>query len=325
MNLDLVNFLSDVQFYQYEKDLFISLDQFLAQYFGVQKIIFLSIPLKSEVFKINEARSIFTRMQVLDDETKQTLEKMFTLLAKNYYTCSLVNQSHTNLLSLGEKGSQRYYAFFESSAPLDSTVASSLHKYSIGNMKIVAQFEELKKMQELIHIDDVTGLYNQRKLYKDLTDFINIHQKSKEPFSVLFVDLDHFKKVNDQYGHLVGTKLLEMVAKDIRSLLRDTDMVYRYGGDEFVLLLPTANIEAGKMVGERILKKVKSKTYDFSFKDDEKKLELSVSIGVAEYPSDAKSSEEVLLIADKMMYEAKGSGRGRVVNTQDLFHKNKVS
>jgi len=109
------------------------------------------------------------------------------------------------------------------------------------------------------------------------------------------------------------------VAHDIKSLLRESDSIYRYGGDEFVVILTNAIVGSGKLVGERILKKIKSKPYTFDQKEQLISMNLSVSIGVAEFPSDAKTSEEVLALADRMMYEAKESGRGVVFNTHDIF------
>ena len=133
------------------------------------------------------------------------------------------------------------------------------------------------------------------------------------------MDIDHFKKVNDNYGHLVGTKLLESVAKDIKSQLRESDISYRYGGDEFVVILVNSDAVAGKIVGERILQLIKERKYEVDLKNEKKLINLSVSIGVAEFPSDAVNSQEILSIADRMMYEAKESGRGLVFNTQDVF------
>jgi diguanylate cyclase (GGDEF)-like protein len=145
------------------------------------------------------------------------------------------------------------------------------------------------------------------------------YQHEKDPFCVLFIDIDHFKKVNDNYGHLVGTKLLESVARDVKTLLRDSDISYRYGGDEFVIILVDSDRQSGKIVGQRILDKISSGEYVFEIRHEKKSIKLSVSIGVAEFPTDAKNSEEVLALADRMMYEAKESGRGLVFNTQDVF------
>lgn len=222
-------------------------------------------------------------------------------------------------LNLGTKGNQFYFAIFSGPQDLSTELLRYLSQFSQTQMRIIERTEELNKAHALIHVDDVTGLYNQRKLYKDLAMLADRFQKEQEPFCVLFVDIDYFKKVNDTYGHLVGTKLLESVAKEIKSLLRDSDISYRYGGDEFVIILVNSDASAGKIVGERILSKIKEREYDVNSKDEPKIVRLSVSIGVAEFPTDAKNAEEILSIADRMMYEAKESGRGVVFNTQDVF------
>ena len=222
-------------------------------------------------------------------------------------------------LNLGFKRSQFHFAFFSAPDEISTDVLVALSHFAKSHLKIIQRFEELYKTHELIHIDDVTGLYNQRKLYKDLTLLVDKFQKEKDPFCVLFIDIDYFKKVNDTYGHLVGTKLLENVARDIKGLLRDTDISYRYGGDEFVVVLVNSDATAGKIVGERILQIIRERTYEVEMRNEKKMIKLSVSIGVAEFPTDAVNSQEILAIADRMMYEAKESGRGVVFNTQDVF------
>lgn len=174
---------------------------------------------------------------------------------------------------------------------------------------IYKKIEQLGKENQLIHIDDVTGLYNQRKLHHDLEQAINKYAKYGEEFSMLFIDVDHFKSVNDGHGHLVGTFLLSEVARLLRLTLRDEDLIYRYGGDEYVIILPNSNLDIGRRVGERILKAVK--TQEFQIKEDQK-LKLSVSIGVASYPNNARTREDILSMADEMMYKAKAGGRGKV-------------
>jgi diguanylate cyclase (GGDEF)-like protein len=222
-------------------------------------------------------------------------------------------------LKLGFKRNQSYFALFSSPQEINETTLNSLANFSNRQLQIVQKYNDFIKAQELIHIDDVTGLFNQRKLYKDLKVLIDKFEHDQIPFCVLFIDIDHFKRVNDSYGHLIGTKLLEDVASDIKKLLRDGDITYRYGGDEFVIILVDAVAASGKIVGERILEKIKSRTYEFTQKSEVQNLRLSVSIGVAEFPGDARNSDEVLALADRMMYEAKESGRGLVFNTNDIF------
>jgi diguanylate cyclase (GGDEF)-like protein len=228
---------------------------------------------------------------------------------ENFYYC----------LNFGSKKDQFHFTIFSSSVDISMEILNALSNFIKGHFGIIQKFDDLYKTNELIHIDDVTGLYNQRKLFKDLGHLVDKFQTDKDPFCVLFIDLDYFKKINDKYGHLVGTKLLESVAQEIKSLLRDSDISYRYGGDEFVVILVNSDGNSGKIVGERILQTIKDHNFEITILDEKVIIKLSVSIGVAEFPNDAVSSEEVLIIADRMMFEAKESGRGIVFNTQDIF------
>ena len=101
-------------------------------------------------------------------------------------------------------------------------------------------------MSSLAHTDDVTGLYNQRKLLRDLDQKIVHTLQTDGYFSLIFLDIDNFKNVNDGHGHIIGTKLLVQVAGVIRKVIRDTDYIYRYGGDEFVIILPEVERQNAK-------------------------------------------------------------------------------
>ncbi len=217
--------------------------------------------------------------------------------------------------------------------PVHPYLTQLLQKY----LTDIARWREVGKFESLIYVDDVTLLYNQRKLVKDIDLAVKNYQERKEPFAVLFIDIDHFKQVNDNHGHLVGTQLLADVASVLRTLLRESDLCYRYGGDEFVLLVPDATLENGKAIGERILATITNHVFSVDekllvsritagegqVKAEKHEFKLSVSVGVASFPQDAKNAQEILDIADQMMYEAKNSGRGRVCFTDDLFNKKK--
>jgi diguanylate cyclase (GGDEF)-like protein len=172
----------------------------------------------------------------------------------------------------------------------------------------------------LVHNDDVTGLYNQRKLQADLETLINNYHLQRDIFSVVFIDIDHFKSVNDGHGHLIGSQLLVEIAQVLRACLRDEDFIYRYGGDEFVVILPHANLDDAKIVGERILTEIKAHQFISSKR---KNLSMSASVGVAEFPRDAANKDDILNIADSMMYKAKNAGRGKVVTTREMFTSEK--
>lgn len=171
------------------------------------------------------------------------------------------------------------------------------------------------ELNELIHRDDVTNLFNQRRLYKDIDEAIETYQKNKIPFSFLFIDIDHFKSVNDNNGHLVGSKLLIQMGDVIKKQVREIDLVYRYGGDEFVVLLPRCSGSEAESIGHRILEAV----IHTPFKADDRTTKtLSVSIGVSDYPQSSRSREDIIRYADDMMYTAKKNGRGRVVYKREV-------
>jgi len=171
----------------------------------------------------------------------------------------------------------------------------------------------VEKIQELTITDDCTGLYNARHLYKTLEAEVYRSARFGYEFSVVFIDLDHFKSVNDTHGHLIGSKLLAEVGFRVKSHLRLIDYAFRYGGDEFVLLLPQTSKDAAMIVARR-LQEVLRKT---AFLEDENlNLGVRASMGVATYPEDAKSAHEIIRQADEMMYMVKNSTRDNIAVAQ---------
>lgn len=318
---DLMQFLSDFPFFQSEKNLILHLEDYLAGQYLVRPLLVFSIQDQFPKIDLDKCRTVLGKTDRLQLYSAKLLDELIINRSelKTLPCLSVkVEECFYYYLNLGLKRNQFYFTVFSSPVEIPTDVLVYLSQFITSHLKVIEKFDELYKSQELIHIDDVTGLYNQRKLFKDLDSLVEKFQKEKDPFCVLFIDIDHFKKVNDNYGHLVGTKLLESVAKDIKSLLRDTDFSYRYGGDEFVIILVNSDGQSGKIVGERILKKICAHDYATDSRE-ENHIKLSVSIGVAEFPTDAKNPQEVLVLADRMMYEAKESGRGLVFNTQDVF------
>ncbi len=322
MTQSLTDFLSSFSFFENEKNLISHIEEFLAREYLVRPLLVYSIHNKIPQIDFKKCRTIVGKADRQKLYSTKLLDELFIKRDDiKHLPCLSVKVENCfyYFLNLGFKRSQFHFAVFSAPSEISTDVLKSLSQFAASHLKIIQRFEDLYKTHELIHIDDVTGLYNQRKLYKDLTLLVDKFQKEKDPFCVLFIDIDYFKKVNDTYGHLVGTKLLENVARDIKSLLRDSDISYRYGGDEFVVILVNSDAVAGKIVGERILQIIRERTYEVEMRNEKKMVKLSVSIGVAEFPTDAVNSQEILAIADRMMYEAKESGRGVVFNTQDVF------
>jgi diguanylate cyclase (GGDEF)-like protein len=170
------------------------------------------------------------------------------------------------------------------------------------------------KVQELTVIDDHTGLYNSRHLKRTLEIEVVRATRFGHPVSLVFFDLDKFKSVNDRLGHQAGSRLLHDVGRLLSKTLRLTDIAVRYGGDEFVAILPETSKDQAVDAAHRLLE-----TFSESlFLEDHPKgpIHVSASFGVATFPDDAKTPEELVLRADQAMYSAKHAGRGRVAGAE---------
>lgn len=169
--------------------------------------------------------------------------------------------------------------------------------------------QDVSRVQQLTITDDVTGLYNARHLYDLLSRELDIAQRQSGALSLVFLDLDRFKEVNDGYGHLIGTELLARVGACLRELSRETDWCFRYGGDEFVILMPATTREQALQLARAIHAKLSQHVFHFG---KELQLRIGASAGIAAYPGDGRTVHEILGAADQRMYRVKGTGRGRV-------------
>lgn len=166
-----------------------------------------------------------------------------------------------------------------------------------------------EKVKELSILDGLTGLYLRRHFNDILETEIERAQRTKQPLSFLIADIDYFKNINDNYGHLVGDILLREVAGIIKNEARSIDLIGRYGGDEIAMALPRADLNVATQVAERMRSAVKA--YTLNAGDDE--IKVSLSIGISSYPLNCGTIEEMIERADKALYKAKEEGRDRVV------------
>jgi diguanylate cyclase (GGDEF)-like protein len=167
----------------------------------------------------------------------------------------------------------------------------------------------LKRAEALSVTDDLTHLYNSRYLNQVLRRETKRASRSGRPLSLLFIDLDGFKAVNDTYGHLFGSRALVEAAAVIRQSARETDVVSRFGGDEFALVLPDTGGEGAFAVGERIRERIAAHKF---LAGDGLNIHLTGSVGVATLPDVAASSEELVQAADKAMYAVKETGKNGI-------------
>lgn len=179
----------------------------------------------------------------------------------------------------------------------------------------VENAHHLKRIEDLTIRDDCTHLYNARHMRTLLDAEISRSRRSKIPFSIVFIDLDHFKEVNDTRGHLTGSQLLRDVAILFSGLIRPTDWAIRYGGDEFVIILSTAGPDEAALVAERLRSRLAEKIF---FEQEGFSIRLSGSFGVATFPNDADSLDGLLKLADDAMYEVKKRGRNSVLMIRDI-------
>ncbi|MEW8584369.1 MAG: GGDEF domain-containing protein, partial [Candidatus Thiodiazotropha sp.] len=166
-----------------------------------------------------------------------------------------------------------------------------------------------RKLQQYATTDDLTGLANRRELDKvALREFKRATRFSRH-LSVLMMDLDHFKAVNDSYGHNVGDRVLRHVADICVAAIRGQDFLARYGGEEFTILLPETEIGSAALLAQRICDEIAAKPY----RDGTQPISITISIGISEVEDNDDDVHNLLYRADKALYEAKKRGRNRVV------------
>lgn len=198
------------------------------------------------------------------------------------------------------KNTQRWA--LASSVPLHFSGAAS-------RLVLLADISELKAMQSELRTasvtDSLTRLYNRHYLYLRLVKEIDLYQRYGVRFSIILFDLDHFKTINDTYGHHVGDEVLIRVATVLRQCIRTVDVVGRYGGEEFLVILPHSSIEDGRELAERIRVAIRDLNWTHPG------LRVTLSGGICEY--DGRQVDAVIATADKYLYQAKTAGRDRII------------
>lgn len=176
--------------------------------------------------------------------------------------------------------------------------------------------QKYSEAKQLAYVDDLTDLYNVRYLNFVLDKEIKRSRRYQQPLSVLFLDLDYFKGVNDRHGHLTGSRMLIEVAAVLKRCIRDTDVLVRYGGDEYTLLCPSTDGAGAMIVAERIRATIEQTEFRG---DDGTQLKLTASIGVACYPEHAREKKDLLRMADAAMYHGKATSRNVVYLASSLL------
>lgn len=202
---------------------------------------------------------------------------------------------------------RRAYITWESKMKEAEKLKKSLKLSYDEEVKKQLFYMELKQEQlvSAAHTDAMTQAYNKNTIIAILEELISV---GKEPISLAMVDIDHFKKINDFHGHVIGDNCIKEIVDIMQKNIRKADYIGRYGGDEFIIILPEANINEAKNVAEEIRKKISSYS----------KPNVTASIGVASYPQDGNTAIEIISKADKGLYRSKRKGRN-VVSHATLF------
>jgi diguanylate cyclase (GGDEF)-like protein len=199
------------------------------------------------------------------------------------------------------------------------------HTLETTSQEMSELYEELKqksqtalakseaRYKELAKKDMLVGILNRRGFHDELKRTISLNKRNSQNFAVLFLDLDHFKEVNDTYGHEIGDKLLKEVTNRVLSNIRIEDIFARIGGDEFVILFTNINLESIRNLVSKTLSLFQNRWII-----DGHELNITTSIGVSIYPLDAEDGHELLISADKAMYRSKELGRNKTVFFEDL-------
>lgn len=168
---------------------------------------------------------------------------------------------------------------------------------------------ENNRLYEISVLDGLTNLYNRRYLEQRLGKEMAYSKRFKKPLTVMMVDIDFFKKLNDGFGHQAGDHALRIVSDTLTTALREYDIVARYGGEEFAVVLPSTPRHKGASIAERLRQSIA----ESNIVHKERKLPVTISVGVSSFPEDADTADDLVAKADRALYEAKRQGRNQVV------------
>lgn len=167
-----------------------------------------------------------------------------------------------------------------------------------------------ERMTSLIIREGLTGLFNQIYIRQRLEEEFYRSKRYEHPLSLLMIDLDNFKALNDRYGHTAGDHLLKYFSQMISETIRPSDIAARYGGEEFLIILPETTRKEALTVAERIQKKIS--LYPFRIDSRKEEVQFTISIGVSTFPDSGQNAEELITLADMALYQAKKEGKNKV-------------
>lgn len=245
-------------------------------------------------------------------ETARIYVREFSLLERAKENRSNGSLSKEELLKEYNELGREYEKLLKQTVKITRIGDANQMKLVLANEKIEKQRQELaaayKKMELLARTDPLTQLWNRRHFLERFQDEIIRFERSKKPFSVVLGDIDNFKAVNDRHGHDCGDFVLVSIAKSIKAMVRKQDVVGRWGGEEFILLLPESSLEGGKIVAEEARERIAAESYCFA----DSRISVTMSFGVSEFDGSV-DMDTCIKQADAALYSGKRRGKNRVV------------
>ena len=208
----------------------------------------------------------------------------------------------------------RYTPHFDRAGKVQGffSIIQDITEQELAKIELEEQRVELERLSQT---DALTGVYNRRSLVSTLEAQIERHKRYATPLSVIMLDLDHFKRINDNYGHASGDDVLRIVSKILKQHVRETDFVCRYGGEEFSIILSDTGIDEGVALAERLRHIIEEAHIPIS---ENERIDFTCSIGIAEYDKSIRNSDTLIAVADEALYKAKRQGRNKVVLAKKL-------
>ena len=286
-------------------------------------------------FRLTQAHFKNFRGETFDLDWAETFEEgLAQLLEGRYAACLLDYQlgernglelirqavsggSRTPIIFLTAESSERVDIEAMNTGALDYLVKGEISSHSMErSLRYALKLAEtLEKLRQMATRDQLTGMLNRREFDRILAEEEERSQRFGHPFSLVLIDIDHFKSVNDTHGHQVGDVVLQAVAKRLSNGLRTVDRAARFGGEEFALIIMQADRKAAMDAAVRACEAVAQTPIPISA---DKSLAITVSAGVAEMPANAKNGAELVAASDKALYAAKARGRNRAIAFSDL-------
>ncbi|HAX61415.1 MAG TPA: hypothetical protein DCX95_02495 [Elusimicrobia bacterium] len=274
----------------------------IATYIDLEKMFLLIVQsldqqftIKDVVMKIFDGNKIFKKGATFDIDETAKIPK----ISKNIIHLPMnIGDNYFGVLSA------KIPPLFEKDAEFVNEISAFVEELNPAVQRAILYL----KVEEMSRTDGLTGLYRRGYFNERLKEEELRAKRSNGRFSILMMDIDHFKKVNDTYGHQAGDTVLKTVAEILKNSIYETDFAARYGGEEFVVIFPKTDPDGLKIKAEKIRQKIQDSEITVGLE----KIKVTASFGIAHYPKDSQVAEEVLRCADMSLYKSKQTGRNKV-------------